>query len=364
MRVGSRDGARDRDKYPPVMPTAAAPHAQPYTSPRCTSRDPHQPKRKPAAKASPQPVVSLTALSCARDAPEIEPRDARDTPEIHPRYTRDTPELKGRPSPRWPRAWFGWNHHCCSVAATAPSGPSVTTTSGAPRACKRRTASEISYLHSLPLLSHTLPHSPPPRSRTYTHNSPPPPPPRPFPTGAPPAPLAHHVARRPAMATPAMEAASRWLQSSTSVCGSSSRSPPSQAPAVSEMSRSEPRRAEVSRDQSSSRGPPFLPPRISHNLPRISHNLPTRLSRPSEAQSRRSHRAPPWLAPSAEAPAGKGPRGERPAPQPPLTRRRPRHRRLQPGAVVVSREVEVAGAWGEMGRDGERRSGPRSGGGG
>ena len=88
VRVGSRDGARDRDKYPPVMPTAAAPHAQPYTSPRCTSRDPHQPKRKPAAKASPQPVVSLTALSCARDAPEIEPRDARDTPEIHPRYTR------------------------------------------------------------------------------------------------------------------------------------------------------------------------------------------------------------------------------------------------------------------------------------
>mmetsp|Transcript_3070 Transcript_3070/g.10615 ORF Transcript_3070/g.10615 Transcript_3070/m.10615 type:complete len:231 (+) Transcript_3070:392-1084(+) len=135
-----------RGSDPPVMPTAAAPHAQPYTSPRCTSRDPHQPKRKPAAKASPQPVVSLTALS-----------------------------------------WFGWNHHCCSVAATAPSGPSVTTTSGAPRACKRRTASEISY----------------------------------------------HVARRPAMATPAMEAASRWLQSSTSVCGSSSRSPPSQAPVAS-----------------------------------------------------------------------------------------------------------------------------------
>jgi len=242
----------------------------------------------------------------ARDRAERRPRYARDTPEIHPRYTRDTPELKGRPSPRWPRAWFGWNHHCCSVAATAPSGPSVTTTSGAPRACKRRTASEISYLHSLPLLSHNLPQSPPPRSRTYTHNSPPPPPPRPFPTGAPPAPLAHHVARRPAMATPAMEAASRWLQSSTSVCGSSSRSPPSQAPAVSEMSRSEPSRAEVSRDQTSSRGPPFLPPRISHNLPRISHNLPTRLSRPSEAQSRRSHRAPPWLAPSAEGTCREG----------------------------------------------------------
>mmetsp|Transcript_984 Transcript_984/g.3110 ORF Transcript_984/g.3110 Transcript_984/m.3110 type:complete len:218 (+) Transcript_984:535-1188(+) len=45
---------------PPICPTAAAPHAHPKMSPSRTSSAWHQPYKKPAANASPAPVVSTT----------------------------------------------------------------------------------------------------------------------------------------------------------------------------------------------------------------------------------------------------------------------------------------------------------------
>ena len=108
---------------------------------------PHHPKRKPAAKASPQPVASVTGSGA-----------------------------------------FGWYHHLVPETAMAPSGPSVTTTSGAPARCSRRTAASV---------------------------------------------CAHVGRRSPPNGTPAIAAASRWLQMRTSTLGRSSRKSEPHSPAGS-----------------------------------------------------------------------------------------------------------------------------------
>ena len=50
-RMHALTAAASSGVEPPTCPRTAEPQAQPYTRPRRTSREPHQPNRKPAAKA-------------------------------------------------------------------------------------------------------------------------------------------------------------------------------------------------------------------------------------------------------------------------------------------------------------------------